>query len=217
MKILFQGDSITDGARLKDPAKAWDKNHQIGHSYAFVISGKLGYEEPAKFEFVNRGISGNSVRQLEARWNEDALDINPDLLSILVGINGNGRNSQGIYEGDFDAHLRTYDETYRRILAMSRAKNPDLKIVIIEPFALPVGIINTDYKSFYPKFSRIRETAKKIAEDYGAAFVSIQDELERLAAETGDASIWLWDGVHPTERCHWLLANRWLEAAAHLL
>ena len=216
MKILFQGDSITDGARLKDPAKAWDKNHQIGHSYAYIISGKLGYEKPLEYEFVNRGISGDSVRRLEARWTEDALDIDPDLLSILVGINGNGR-SQGTYGEEFDEKLRFFEEAYRRILARSLEKNPDLKIVIIEPFALPVGIFTTDYKSFYAKFAKIREAAQRVAEDHGAVFVPMQDELDRLAAETGDPSLWLWDGAHPTERCHWLLANRWLEAAAHLL
>ena len=55
LKILFQGDSITDGNRLKEPELRWDLNHQIGHSYAFIDAAKLGYQNPGKYIFVNRG------------------------------------------------------------------------------------------------------------------------------------------------------------------
>ena len=73
MKILFQGDSITDGARYKSKASEWDKNHQIGHSYVYIITGLLGMKYPEKhYEFVNRGISGNRTDALLARWQKDA-------------------------------------------------------------------------------------------------------------------------------------------------
>ena len=88
MKILFQGDSITDGNRYKSQASEWDKNHQIGHSYAYIVTGILGAAFPERhYEFINRGVSGNRTENLLARWEEDALALNPDVLSILVGIN----------------------------------------------------------------------------------------------------------------------------------
>lgn len=88
MKILFQGDSITDGNRYKEPERRHDLNHQIGHSYAFIVSGMLGAEYPdAGLKFVNRGISGDTTRGLLRRWREDALDIEPDVLSLLIGTN----------------------------------------------------------------------------------------------------------------------------------
>ena len=75
MQILFQGDSITDGNRYKEPERRHDLNHQIGHSYAFIVSGMLGAEYPdAGLKFVNRGISGDTTRGLLRRWREDALD-----------------------------------------------------------------------------------------------------------------------------------------------
>ena len=217
MKILFQGDSITDGARLKPVEKRWDKNHQIGHSYAYIVSAKLGFEDPHKYEFVNRGISGNDIFCLENRWEEDAIEVDPDILSILVGINGNGRTDDGRYVGDFDANLAAHEAGYRRILDRSLKKNPSLKIIIIESFVLPVGVFKADYEDFYAKLTKICEATARIASDYGAVFIPMQEEIERLAKESGDPSLWLWDGIHPTERCHWLLANRWLDAAAQFL
>jgi len=79
--FLFQGDSITDGnrGRTKDP------NHIMGHGYAFSIASRLGADLPEKqFTFYNRGISGNKVSDLAARWQADTLDLKPDVLSILV-------------------------------------------------------------------------------------------------------------------------------------
>lgn len=216
MKILFQGDSITDGARYKDPAFEWDKNHQIGHSYAYIIAAKLGFEDPTGYEFVNRGISGNNVHQLEERWEADSLSHDPDLLSILIGINGNGRTEEGKYVGDVDKNVIDYTESYRRILKSSLEKNPALQIVIIEPFALPVGPYATDYADFSAKLGKVREAARNVSEEFGAIFIPIQDELTALASET-DPALWLWDGIHPTERGHWLIASRWLESTAHLL
>ncbi|MBD0258018.1 MAG: twin-arginine translocation signal domain-containing protein, partial [Cytophagales bacterium] len=82
--FLFQGDSITDGNRTRDN----DWNHVMGHGYAYILASKLWYEHPGKgFRFLNRGVSGNKVTDLAARWQADALDLKPDVLSILVGIN----------------------------------------------------------------------------------------------------------------------------------
>ena len=88
MKILFQGDSITDGNRYKSRASEWDKNHQIGHSYAYIVTGLLGLAFPERhYEFVNRGVSGSQTENLlAALGGEDALAPDPDVLSVLVGI-----------------------------------------------------------------------------------------------------------------------------------
>ena len=100
IRILFQGDSITDGNRYKDPAARWDLNHQIGHSYVYPIAAKLGYENPGKYQFINRGLSGDSVESIISRWQRDTLEEKPDILSLLLGVNGNwnrdGRYPEGI-------------------------------------------------------------------------------------------------------------------------
>ena len=100
--FLFQGDSITDGNRSRDN----DWNHVMGHGYQYIIASKLWYENPKKgLHFFNRGISGDKVTDLARRWQQDTLDVKPNLLSILIGINdasasigGNKNFTVGNYE-----------------------------------------------------------------------------------------------------------------------
>ena len=133
MKILFQGDSITDGARYKSRASEWDKNHQIGHSYVYIITGLLGLKYPERhFEFINRGISGNAASDLLARWQTDTLEKEPDVLSVLVGVNDCVRESK---KQSPDLSAAEYEEYYRKILTQSREKNPNIKLILLEPFA----------------------------------------------------------------------------------
>src|SRR4051812_48620278 len=80
-RILFQGDSITDGNR----GRTSDPNHILGHGYQFIIAAKYGAAYAEKeLVFLNRGVSGNTVPDLERRWQTDTLDLKPDVLSILI-------------------------------------------------------------------------------------------------------------------------------------
>lgn len=227
IRILFQGDSITDGNRYKDPQSRWDLNHQIGHSYVFNVVGTLGRQFPGKYTFINRGVSGDTVEKLLTRWQEDTLDERPDILSLLVGINGNG-SFDGTYPEGVDAHLQNFEAGYRRLLEMARAENPELKMVLVEPFALPVGVLKPNYDVFRAVFRKKQQIVRQIARDFGAVFVPVQNKLDCLVAETGpklaadgcsvDAcAYWLWDGIHPTEPMHAFLAELWMEAAADVL
>ena len=227
MRILFQGDSITDGARLKDEDRRWDLNNQIGHSYVFTIVSTLGRKFPGKYHFINRGVSGDSVDRALARWQKDTLDEKPDVLSILLGINANGKYD-GIYPEGVEEHMSHFDKVYRELLDLARKDNPSLKLVIIEPFFLPVGKYKEHYADFMHVFSRKQDLIRKIAEDYGAIFIPTQKKLEEHAKRSKDVlasngwqsdpeEYWLWDGVHPTEPTHSLLADMWLEATKDIL
>ena len=89
--ILFQGDSITDGNRGRSP----DPNHILGHGYVFITAARHGAAFPElKLDFMNRGVSGNSVRQLDERWQKDTIELKPDVLSILVGVNDEGEEGR---------------------------------------------------------------------------------------------------------------------------
>ena len=227
MKILFQGDSITDGNRYKDPKFRGDLNHQIGHSYVFHVVGALGRRSPGKYVFVNRGVGGDSVSALAARWQQDTLDEHPDVLSLLVGINGNG-NRDGVYPEGVEEHLRCFDAEYRSLLTSARAQNPALQMVLIEPFALPTGRVKAHYAEFMRAFARKQELIRRIAEDYGAIFIPVQQHLEALVEASAPAlreagwradpcAYWLWDGIHPTEAFHHDLAELWLDATREIL
>lgn len=222
IRILFQGDSITDGNRYKDPASRWDLNHQIGHSYVFRITGTLGRKYPGKYIFINRGVSGDTVEKITERWQRDTLDEHPDVLSLLLGINGNG-NFDGTYPEGTKEHLRRFESGYRDLLERARAQNPELKLILMEPFALPVKNLKAHYTDFMPVFRRKQEIVRRIAENYNAEFVPVQEKLDALVKETAPVlttngcktdpyAYWLWDGVHPTEPMHDFLAELWMES-----
>jgi lysophospholipase L1-like esterase len=117
---------------------------------------------------------------------------------------------------------------YRKLIDSARDDNPNLKLIIIEPFVLPVGGVKEHYDEFMKVFSEKQKIICKIANDYDAVFIPVQKRLEELVESTAaslqenqytkePAAYWLWDGIHPTERGHWLIASRWLESTAHLL
>ena len=227
IRILFQGDSITDGNRYRDEETRWDLNHQIGHSYAYLIASHFGRLKPGKYHFINRAISGDCVDKAAARWQTDVLDEKPDVLSILLGINGN-HEFDGHYPQGIEAHLLHFDKTYRLLLNWAIDQNPNLHIVIIEPFILPVGRYKEHYNAFTKVFARKREIIKKIAEDYGAIFIPVQKRLEAIVEESAHALLqngcdiepnayWLWDGIHPTEAMQGFIAELWLDATKDIL
>ena len=209
MKILFQGDSITDGNRYK--SNAWDKNHQIGHSYVYIITGLLGMKYPEKrYEFINKGISGNQATNLLVRWENDCLALEPDVLSILVGVNDCLFASSA---GKSDLSAAKYEENYRKLLTLAKEKNPDLKIILLEPFA-DIGNQQGVATSATIRAAILRseqKIVKKLAKEFDAIFVPLQEAFD-TAMQTREASYWIWDGTHPTEAGHALIAREWLKA-----
>ena len=227
-KILFQGDSITDGNRFKDEDLRWDLNHQIGHSYAYIVAAHLLKNHLGKFEFVNRAVSGNTEKHLAERWQKDTLDHNPDLLSILLGINGFGLDVVDFTEDKVKQFLEEFDTTYRYLLDSTLKVNPNVKFVLIEPFCLPAGKYKENYNDFMKCFSHKQEIVKRIAKDYNAMFIPTQEQLNKFVKECDEAfaltgckidpnEYWLWDGIHGTEALHGFLAERWLEVTKGVL
>jgi len=195
-RILFQGDSITDGNR----GRSADPNHILGHGYAFLIAALHGAAFPErKLTFLNRGISGHKVTDLEARWQKDTLDLKPDLLSILIGVNDTGR-----------APLELFEPTYERLLEQTKAANPKVKLVLMEPFCLPVGHTLERGEPWVAELRERQAIVAKLAQKHGAALVRCQKCFDD-ACKRAPADYWIWDGIHPTYSGHQLLADTWLE------
>jgi len=202
MKIVMYGDSITDMGRNRETDTSV---FGYGSGYPFFIAGDLISSDPTKYQVINRGISGNRVVDLYARIKSDVWNLQPDVLSILIGINdiwhelGN-RNGVDIVR---------YERVYRMMIEDTLARLPNLKIILCEPFVLP-GNATTEQ---YDKFLEIKEYAKvvkKIAEDYGLYFLPLQEKLEEAAAKT-DPIYYLGDGVHPNIAGAKLIADEWLK------
>jgi len=187
-RILFQGDSITDGNR----GRSADPNHILGHGYVFIIAAKYGAAFPdLKLDFINRGVSGNTVLDLEKRWQKDTLDLKPDVLSILIGVNDEGRGIP----------LDQYEQVYEKLISQAKSANPKLKLVLCAPFVKPTGKISEGIR-------KRQEVVAKLAQKHGAALVQFQPVFDE-AAKRAPADYWIWDNVHPTYRGHQLMADEW--------
>lgn len=206
-RLLFQGDSITD---MKWGRNQKDRNHYLGHSYVYLIAARLGVDMPeAKLDVYNRGMSGHKVRDLKARWQKDAIDMKPDWLSILIGINDVGRTVNK------DKGLKEWEADYRFILDVSRKANADLRLVLLDPFVLASGGLanQSSFKAKRDIVDKLCEIVPRLAKDYGAVHVKTQEVFDEAARKVSPEQ-WIWDGVHPLPQGHELIARNWLQAVS---
>ena len=153
-------------------------------------------------KFINRGISGNRTKDLLARWEEDCLKLQPDVISILIGINDVWRR----YDQNDPTSLEQFTDNYRRLLSMTR-ENTSAKLIIMEPFVLHVPEDRTTWREDPdPK----RTAVKELAEEFQAIFIPL-DSIFHDATKSQPAAYWCPDGVHPAPSGHGLIAKVWLE------
>ncbi|MBC7888260.1 MAG: SGNH/GDSL hydrolase family protein [Ferruginibacter sp.] len=201
--FLFQGDSITDGNRTRNN----DWNHVMGHGYQYIIASKLWYDFPKKgFHFFNRGISGNKVTDLAARWQKDTLDLKPDVLSILIGIN----DLSAFMNGNKNFGAAQYEDGYRALLKQTKEQFPNIQFVLCEPFILPVGKVKEKWEEYSNELEKRREIVKQLSVEYNAVFVAFQDVFNK-ALSKAPAEYWIWDGIHPMPAGHELMAREWIQ------
>ncbi len=202
--VLFQGDSITDAGRSRERAGEVNDQEAMGWGYAFLAATRLLVKRPADgLQIYNRGISGNKVPQLAERWDADCLDIQPDVLSILIGVNDIW-HTRG---GDYDGTAKTYERDYDALLARTRAALPDVKLVLCEPFVLRCGAIDD---SWFPDFDDYRAAAARMAAKHGARWVPFQTMFDE-AVKIAPPEHWAGDGVHPSAAGAALMAQAWLD------
>jgi len=195
-RVLFQGDSITDGNRGRNA----DPNHILGHGYQALIASRYGADFPERhLTFLNRGISGNTVSALAHRWQTDTLDLKPDLLSILIGVN----------DLSFGVPAEQYEQQYDQLLADTVKALPNVRLVLCEPFGLPVGGKKADWENYRAQILARVAMVNRLGAKYHAPVVHFQAMFER-ATNRAPAEYWIWDGVHPTYAGHQLMADEWV-------
>jgi lysophospholipase L1-like esterase len=208
--ILFQGDSITDAGRSREPAKATAPNNHagLGNGYAWLAAAELLVARPDDaLKTFNRGISGHKVFQLAERWQADCLDLKPNLLSILIGVNDfwHTLDPKLGYKGTVEVYERDYQALFER----TRKALPKVKLVICEPFVLRCGAVNDRW---FPEIDRYRAAAQRVAKSQHAMFVPFQTMFDE-AVKYAPPEHWASDGVHPTPAGAALMAYFWLKAA----
>lgn len=209
--ILFQGDSITDCGRSRDD------NAQVGTGYALLVKAQLGFENPNQYQFYNRGISGNRIVDVYARIKADIINLKPDYMSLLIGVNDVWHEI--MYNNGVDEEK--FEKIYSMLIEEIKEALPELKIMILEPFCLKgVATDNTEtqpdkWERFDSEVKKRAAKAKLIAEKYGLVFVELQNKFDELTQQA-EETYWLRDGVHPTPMGHEMIKREWIKAFEEL-
>ncbi len=197
--VLFQGDSITDSGRSRTKTEA-NADGALGNGYPLLIAAPLLRDAPkAGWRFLNRGISGNRVPDLQARWDADTIALAPDVLSVLIGVNDYWHTRDGNSSGT----VADYERQFTTLLEGTRAALPALRILVLEPFVLRTGFVDD---SWFPEFDARRAAALRVATRTRSTFVPLHDRFTAAARETGP-EYWAHDGVHPSPAGHALIAE----------
>ena len=200
MKILFQGDSITDADRRDEYICG------MGRGYPGYVAARLGLEQPDAYQFVNRGISGNRIVDVYARIKQDIINLKPDVISFLIGVN-DAWHEIGSQNG---VATDKFKKIYKMMIDEIQEALPDVKIILMEPFVLEGTATKDNIDLFVKDVSEKAVAVREIAEEYNLSFVPLQSDLDALTKKAHN-DYWLLDGVHPTIYFHQYMADKWIE------
>ncbi len=194
--VLFQGDSITDAGRDRQ-----NPNH-LGYGYVSMIAHFLDALYPERrLRYLNRGISGNRVKDLVARWDSDCVQLRPDWVSILIGINDTWRR----YDSNDPTSTEAFAEGYRTLLQRTREKT-QARLILMEPFVLHTS---PDRQAWREDLDPKIRVVQALAKEFDAILVPL-DRLFREASTKREPAFWAPDGVHPSPAGNALIAQAWL-------
>jgi lysophospholipase L1-like esterase len=197
--ILFQGDSITDAGRKKDVTAPNDAG-ALGRGYPALVAGELLSDYPdEELQIYNRGISGNKVPDLAGRWDRDAIELKPDILSIKIGVNDYWHTIA--FGNKYTGTVDDYEEGYRELIQRTQKEIRGVRIVICDPFTL---------RDWEP-YKEYQARARKLADEFDLTWVPLQEVFDK-ALEAAPSKFWAGDAVHPSSPGHALIAQAWREA-----
>jgi acyl-CoA thioesterase I len=197
--ILFQGDSITCSGRK------YQKNENLGTGYVAMIALWLSATYPEMdIKVLNRGVSGDKIRDLKNRWQKDTLNLRPDVVSILIGINDIAYNfwSNPTMISDFKNDYQ--------IILQSTYDSLRCKVVLMEPFLLTVS---KEQVKLRESFNERIKVVRDLSEEFETLIVPL-NKIFNEAEKKREAKFWSLDGFHPTPVGHALIAQSWLKACA---
>ena len=231
LRVLFIGDSVTDGgwgcsggsAKASKDRNHWDLNHLYGHSYMMLCAADIESRYPySGIVFLNRGISGDDTWRMLQRWQQDAIDTRPDVLSLLEGTNDVLYYLDSL-QTDSISHsfsMEAWEKNYRSLLDSSMAANPALRIILATPFVAKVGRIGerSDYELREQLIDSMSVRIRDIAAEYDALLVDYNLMFRELLSDRSvPASHWIWDGIHPSAAGHRRMADLWLQTFVRFL
>ena len=205
IKIVFQGDSITDAGRDKR------NYHHMGNGYPKYASALIAENYPdVEFEFINLGISGNRTSQLFDRLYTDAIAFEPDIISILIGINDIWHRHGGGKIATTDAQIEL---NYRSILERLR-RETNAKIIILSPYLLKREA--ADAEAFKEDLKTVLPIVRKLADEFADVYVPL-DEHFAVAEPLSEPYFYSNDGVHPNPNGAEFIGKIYAEAIKPLI
>jgi lysophospholipase L1-like esterase len=212
LKILFQGDSITDCGRPYDlEGKSYCES--LGHGYVKILAGRLPLQYPeTSIQVLNRGVGGNKVTQLYARWQTDALNLRPDVISILVGVNDVWHGLPEMSEEYNGVPADHFERTYRALLSFTREALPEVKFILGQPFLLEGSAWTEAFKQGVCERQAI---VRELAAEFDAACIDYQAALESALEQSSIADL-APDGVHVTNIGNTVMADAWMKEFRNL-
>lgn len=200
VKILFQGDSITDAGRNRSNPQ------DLGSGYPAFVASKLGLDQPGEYEFHNRGIGGDRIVDVYARIKLDIINIKPDYMSLLIGVN-DVWHELTVQNGVDTLKFR---KIYRMLLEEVKEALPDIVIILIEPFVLSGSLTQQYYDLLTKGIKEKAEVVRELAEEFHLPCISLQEDLKYMADKVSP-EYWLLDGVHPSIYFHQHIAEKWMD------
>lgn len=200
--ILFQGDSITDCGRAREANAV---NRGLGNGYAALVAGRLLADYPDySLQCLNRGISGNRVVDLYSRIKADVINLKPNVLSVLIGVNDTWHE----FGSQNGVSVPKYERVYREFLTEVKQALPDIKLVLCEPFVLPCGVVTPEWTL---EMDQRRVVVQKLSDEFKGVWVPFQTMFNQ-AQQAAKPEYWAGDGVHPSMAGHERMARLWLSA-----
>ena len=206
MKILFFGDSITESGR--DYQASVDMPQSYGMGYVNFVAAEILSKDPLNNTVINRGEGGDKIVDLYARIRRDVWNLEPDFLSILIGVNDVWHELG--FGGGNGVDAEKYFKIYSMLIEEIKEALPDIKIMILEPFTLKGSGNEEYYDVFKAEVLKRAEKAKAVAEKFGLPFIALQKHFDD-AAKKAPADMWLRDGVHPTPAGHEIIKREWIK------
>lgn len=204
--VLFIGDSITDSWRNRE-----DDRYR-GSGWATMTAGKIALDYPGMYNIINRGIGGNRTVDLVARVKSDCINLKPDILTVMIGVNDVWHEASYQNGGSAEYGEILYDLFIRQV----KESLPDIKIFILEPFAFLGSATEANWETFEREVPIRAQVSRRIAEKYGLPYVELKDKLQALVDQTSVDYV-CYDGVHPTCAGHELISREVYSALKQVL
>lgn len=203
-KLVMIGDSITDCGRKQPIGEGLFEG--LGRGYVSLVDAFLTASYPdCGIRVINTGTSGNTVRDLTARWQTDVLDLKPDWVSIMIGINDVWRQFDQPLITESHVYLDEYERTLSKLVEQTRPLVQGL--VLMTPFYLEPNR-SDPMRATMDEYGAV---VRRIAETTDSLFVDTQAAFDRLLTHVYPATL-AWDRVHPTVAGHLVLAQAFLQA-----